>query len=87
MWADVTSKKMENVRVAFKVLPDGKSVSIGHQFVLCYMIFDIKMEDFRGKARFVAGGHMIEAPATITFFSIVSRETVRIILRLCRATS
>ena len=33
LWADAISKKMENVRVAFKVLPDGKSVSIGDQFV------------------------------------------------------
>ena len=32
-WADATSKEMENVRVAFEVLPDGKSVPIGHQFV------------------------------------------------------
>ena len=33
LWADVISKEMDNVRVAFKVLPDGKSVPIGHQFV------------------------------------------------------
>ena len=45
---------MENVRVAFEVLKDGKSVLIGHQFVLCHMLFDIKMEDFRQKARLVA---------------------------------
>ncbi len=44
------------------------------------MIFDIKMEDFRCKARLVAGGHMTKAPATITYASIVSRKTVRIAL-------
>ena len=33
LWADAISKEMENARVAFKVLPDGKSVPIGHQFV------------------------------------------------------
>ncbi len=44
------------------------------------MIFDIKMEDFRCKARLVAGGHMTKAPATITYASIVSRETVHIAL-------
>ena len=33
LWADAISKEMENVRVAFKVLPDGKSVPISHQFV------------------------------------------------------
>ena len=79
---------MENVRVAVKVLPDGKSVSIGHQFVLCHMVFDIKMEDFRGKARFVAGGQMIEAPATIIYTNVVSREMISLmILRLSWTTS
>ena len=33
LWANAISKEMENFRVAFKVLPDGKSVPIGHQFV------------------------------------------------------
>jgi hypothetical protein len=42
------------------------------------MIFDIKMEDFRHKARLVAGGHMTKAPATITYASVVSRKTIRI---------
>ena len=33
LWADAISKEMENVRVAFEALPDGKPVPIGHQFV------------------------------------------------------
>ena len=32
-WADAMPKERENVRVAFKVLPDGKSVPTGNQFV------------------------------------------------------
>ena len=82
MWADAISKEMENIRVAFAVLPDGKSVSIGHQFVQCSMVFNIKIEDFRCKARLVTEGHMTKAPATITYASIVSRETVRIALMI-----
>ena len=31
--ADAISKEMENVRVIFEVLSDGKSTPIGHQFV------------------------------------------------------
>ena len=80
LWADATSKEMENVKVAFKILSDWKSAPIGHQFVQCHMVFDIKMEDFRWKAGLVAGGHMIEAPAAFTYASIVSRYTVRIAL-------
>ncbi len=44
------------------------------------MIFDVKMEDFQQKARLVAGGHLTQAPATITYASVVSGETVRLAL-------
>ena len=47
------------------------------------MIFDIKMgERFRRKARMVAGGHMTEAPASITYSSVVSKYSVRIALTI-----
>jgi hypothetical protein len=38
------------------------------------MVWDVKMEDFCRKARFVAGGHMTETPASNTYASIVSRK-------------
>jgi len=41
------------------------------------MIFDVKM-DFTRKARLVAGGHMTETPSSITYSSVVSRDSVRI---------
>ena len=80
LWTDAISKEIENVRVAFEVLWDGKSVPIGHQFVQCHMVFDVKMEGFRHKARLVAGGHMTKAMATTTIVSVMSRETVSIAL-------
>ena len=46
------------------------------------MIFDIKIEDFCRKVRFVAGGHMTETPKRQTYLSVVSRETVRISLTI-----
>ena len=82
LWADAISKEMENVRVVFEVLPGQKSVPIGHQFVQCHMVFDIKMDNFRQKGRLVTRGHMPKAPATIMYASIVSRETVRIALMI-----
>jgi len=43
------------------------------------MSFDIKMDgEFTRKARFVAGGHTTEAPASTTYSSVVSRESVHI---------
>ena len=73
---------MANVRVAFEVLTDEKSVPIGHQFVQCHMVFDINMEDFRHKARLVVGGYMTMATTAIAYASVVSRETVRIALMI-----
>ena len=68
--------------MAFEVLSYGKSVSIGHQFVQCLMVLNIKMEDFIQKAKLVAKGHMTEAPATIMYAIIVSVETVRMALMI-----
>ena len=53
--ADAIAKEMRNVRVAFNILPDGENPLPGYQFVRYHMIFDVKMEDFRQKARLVAG--------------------------------
>jgi hypothetical protein len=46
------------------------------------MVFEIKMEDFWWKARLVAGGHKMDAPATITYVSVVLQEMVHIALIL-----
>ena len=48
----------------------------------CNMIFDVKMEDFRRKARFVVGGNVTDPPYTITYTSLVSKDTVIISLTL-----
>ena len=77
-WQDAIAHEMKNVRVAFKILGVDEDVPIGYQFVKCHMVFDVKLDGFKRKARFVAGGHMTEAPPIMTYASVVSRETVRI---------
>ncbi len=66
----------------YSLMPDGHVAPNGYQKIPCHMVFDIKMEDFRCKARLVAGGHMTGAPATITYASVVSRETVCLALTI-----
>jgi hypothetical protein len=79
LWRDAIAKEMSAVRVAFKILNDGQEPPVGYQFMKCHMVFDIKLDGFKRKARIVAGGHMTEAPpAVATFASVVSRETVRL---------
>ncbi len=82
LWADAIAKEMKEVHIAFNILPDGQSAPIGYQKILCHMIFDMKMEDFQQKARLLAGGHWTKAPATITYASVVSRETMCLALTI-----
>ena len=82
LWWDAICKEMKNVRPAFEVFEGGKeALPTGHQEIKCHMIFDVKIgENFRRKARLVAGGHTTETPATLTYSSVVSRDSVRIAL-------
>jgi hypothetical protein len=45
-----------------------------YQEIHSHIIFDVKMEDFRRKTRFVAGGHIADTPHEITYASVVLRE-------------
>ena len=83
LWWDAVCQEMKNVDIAFEAYDGDVDDLIGYQFVKCHMIFDVKMgENFRRKARMVAGGHMTEAPSSLTYSSVVSRDSVRIILTM-----
>ena len=76
-------KEMKNVRVAFELYDDGIQdlKDKGYTKIDCHMIFDIKIgENFRRKARLVAEGHKTEIFSSITYPSVVSRDSVRIVL-------
>ena len=85
-WRRAIEKEMSKVRVAFERWDDGTVEEarqgkklVGYQEISCHMVFDIKMDgDFTRKARLVAGGHTTDTPASITYSSVVSRESVRI---------
>ena len=84
LWWDTICKEMRNVRPAFEVFEGTKDqLPVGYQFMKCHMIFDVKLrENFRHKARLVAGGHMTKTPATLTYSSVVLRDSVRIVLTI-----
>ena len=81
-WQDAIAKEIKAVRIAFKILHGEERIPPAHQQIRCHIIFYVKMEDFRRKARYVAQGNNTEAPATLTYASVVSRESVRIALTL-----
>ena len=78
LWQKAMEKEMKNVMPAYTFLGQDKKVPTGYHHIDCHMIFDVKM-DFNQKARFVAGGHMTEAPALLTYSSVVSCESIRIV--------
>ena len=68
---------MVNSKCAFKLLACGDRPPPGYKEILCHLVFDVKL-DMTRKARHVAGGHLTDVPANMTYSSVVSRDTVRI---------
>jgi Reverse transcriptase (RNA-dependent DNA polymerase) len=75
-WRDAINKEMVTVAHVFEFVKDDE-IPGNYQFVLCHMVFDVKM-DLTRKARFVAGGHMTDPPKDTTYSSVVSRDSIRI---------
>ena len=68
---------MKNVQVAFKFNDDNESIPIGFKKITCHLIFDVKF-DLTRKARYVAGGHLTKVSLSMSYSSVVSRDSVRI---------
>jgi hypothetical protein len=60
-WYNVIQKEMMNNKAAFQFLDDNERVPVGHKWIKCHKIFDMKME-FTRKARIIAAGHMTNPP-------------------------
>lgn len=74
-------QEMKNVRPAFEVFKGKIEDQVGYQEIRCHIVWDVKLgENFWRKARLVAGGHMTEVPSSITYSSVVSRDSVHIAL-------
>ena len=78
LWWKAMQKEMSAVKVAFKILEDDDKPPIVSQYMKCHIVFSIMMEDFCRKAFLVAGDHMVEAPKSLTFASVVASILVRI---------
>ena len=85
-WRNALGKDMTKVKISWTAAGGvsaeqartGKEPSvIGYQEIRCHVIFDAKL-DFTRKVRFVAGGHMTETPSSITYSSVVLRDSVRL---------
>ena len=56
---------------------------IGQHKINCHIIWDVKIGDnFRIKARYVAGGHTNDTPTSLTYASVLSEYSVIIALTI-----
>lgn len=76
-WRDAINKEMENLKVAFDILPEGKNAPPGYAKASGHLVFDVRMTLER-KARWVKDGHRTPEPGWSTYAGVVSRESVRI---------
>jgi hypothetical protein len=83
-WRKAVNKEMAKVKIAWAThdghtpqqVREGKVPQfIGFQEISCHIVFDIKM-DFTRKARFVTGRHTTTAPSSMTYSSVVLRDSV-----------
>ena len=85
LWMDAIRLEMANLMVAFQEF-DGNPEDLnakGFFKITGHLVFDDKLgENFRRKARFCADGHKVATPASITYSSVVSRDSVRILLTI-----
>ena len=80
-WQDAITMEMKNNRIAFETYEGNPEELIGYEEITGHLIFDVKLsENFRRKARFVADGHRVESPPSVTYSTVVSRDSVRILL-------
>ena len=77
---------MSKARVAFEKLEGlipgdvrNKNALVVYKEIKGHMIFDVKLDrKFTRKSRIVGGEHMTEPPSSLTYSTVVTRESVRI---------
>ena len=85
MWADAMDKELAALDKAnvFEYYPPHHWINKEkYQYAPLTMIFDVKAEDLRRKARLVAGGHVVNASEYESYASVVHARTVRLLMTI-----
>ncbi len=69
---------MRNVSVAFEIMENDENLPPGFSLATCHMVFDVNMDLFTRKPRYVLDGHKTSDPKGSTYAGAVSRESVHI---------
>ena len=80
-WAEAISKEMTALTNAgvWDFKPPNYRLDSSYQYAPLTLIFDVKQEDLRRKARLVAGGHVVDASMYESYSSVVQTRTIRIL--------
>ena len=86
---------MKNICVAFEAWEEGSmddarsdQTLLGNQEIRCHMIFYINMDGrFTCKASYVASGYTNDPPSSITYYSVVSIDSIIIVFTLAALQS
>ena len=83
LWTDAIREEMMKIKGAIRVHEGSLDELSGYQQITGHITFDIKLgEGFRRKVRFVGDGHKTETPNSVTYSSVVSRNSLRIMLMI-----
>jgi len=81
LWMDAVRLGMKNIMVAFVEYHGDESELEAYKQITGHIVFDVKLvENFRRKARYCADGHKTSAPSSLTYSTVVARDSVQIML-------
>ena len=89
LWWDTILKEMCNVRIPFEDWHEPLTEILpGYKKLTSHLIFEIKLSEiFRRKARFVTDGHTHSVEQSLSYCTVVSRDSVRIAFLLAALNS
>ena len=80
LWIDAIRLEMKNVRIAFETYKGDTHELVGYEEITGHIVLDIKLgENFRRKEIYFDNGHKTKYPAALTYSTVVSCDSVRII--------
>jgi len=81
LWADAIAMEMTALETAgvWSYYPPHYKPPKDFQYTPLTMIFDVKQEDLRRKARLVAGGHVVESSMHESYSSVVQQRSIRLL--------
>ncbi len=83
LWMDAIKLDMKHVQIAFEEFDGDPNTLVGYIQITGHLVFDVKLgENFRRKVCYCADGHKTGASASVICNTVVSRNSVRILLTI-----